>query len=591
MNKKENLQKKKYIYFTKIYLALSACSILSINDAFSMFTEEEETPKAIIKTQRSDHSKPLEIELIQISNDEYHERSFTQIEDDDHPQIELTHLLMGEVGQEDSYLYSFIQKYLVNKEEIPEARLKKILRKVTKGVSVVLGGLAGIPYFSVGRDAGGNNEIVSWSVGLTNTVATSGIGSWSYFNLVKGLDPQSFEEKALLQKRKFTLPAHLASHALGLVVAVPTGYMAARYNIYKWLALISFASDYTLKTNGFLTLLNHITAPGSCIKKCSLLKDNEESEIEASILDTQQLIINHLSKKTIPALLTMRDEERENLISSLYQVDNQTVENYLNSLLSLTHSEVSTGETPETWKKGYPRTAFVSALSASAFINVIHNSVCAYGAWGMLYDNPAFDVPMAALSTLPIFMLELNATIKTGRSLYDTAFYRVAGAPQPSLEHTLYPKLMRATPVISVCLAVVTAYVGRFMVEDILTDLLPEGVATFLTVGGFLGPFLFASYVNYSLIKDLLVGYTRFYGKESKKKLVALTEDVEKLTQVISVTKPGEIKKFLENMSIQNTLSILRGEDTRERYSNMQEAGLETDSRRNSCFRMSCGIL
>lgn len=591
MNKKEN-RKKKYIYFTKIYLAFSACSILSINDSLSMFTEEEATPKVLIKSQRPDPSKRSEIELIQVSNDDCHERTFIQIEDDDQqPKIELAHLVMKEAGQEDSYLYSFIQKYLVNKEEIPEAQLNKILRRSIKGVSVVLGGLAGIPYFAVGRDAGGDNEIVSWSVGLTNTVAISGIGSWSYFNLVKGLDPQSSEEKALLRKRKFTLPAHLASHALGLVVAVPTGYMAAKYNTYKWLALISFGTDYTLKTNGFLTLLNHITAPGSRIKKCSLLKDKEESETEASVLDTQQLIINHLSKKTIPTLLTMREEEREELIASLYQANNQTVENYLNSLLSLTYSGVSPLETPETWKNGYPRTAFVSALSSSAFINIIHNSVCAYAAWGMLYDNPVFDVPMTALSTLPIFMLELNATIKTGRSLYDTVFYRVAGAPQPSLEHTLYPKLMRVAPVVSVALAGVTAYVGRFMVEDILTGVLPEGVATFLTVGGVLGPFLFASYANYSLMKDLLVGYTQSYGEEPKKKLALLTQDVEKLTQVISVTKPAEMKKFLGNMNIQNTLSALRRDDIREENSNMKEARVETDSRRNSRFRISCEIL
>jgi hypothetical protein len=150
---------------------------------------------------------------------------------------------------------------------------------------------------------------------------------------------------------------------------------------------------------------------------------------------------------------------------------------------------------------------------------------------------------------------------------------------------------MRVAPVVSVALAGVTAYVGRFMVEDILTGVLPEGVATFLTVGGVLGPFLFASYANYSLMKDLLVGYTQSYGEEPKKKLALLTQDVEKLTQVISVTKPEEMKKFLGNMNVQNTLSALRRDEIREENSNMQEARLETDSRRNSRFRISCEIL
>lgn len=564
---------------TKMYFVFSVCVILGANDSLAMFNEEE-TSEPIIKSQRQDPPKFSEIELIQLSSD-----------DDQQPEMDLAHLVMKEGGQDNSYLCSFIQKHLVNKEEIPEALLKKILRRGTKGISIVLGGLAGIPYFAVGRNAGGNNEIMSWSVGLTNTVAISGIGSWSYFNLVKGLDPQSSEEKILIRKRKFTIPAHFASHALGLVVAVPTGYMAARYNTYKWLSLISFGTDYTLKTNGFLALLNHVTSPDSLARKCFLLKDKEESETEASVLDTQQLIINSLSKKAIPTLLIMGDEEREELIASLYQVNNQTVGNYLNSLLSLTYSGVTPLETPETWKNGYPRTAFVIALSSSAFINIVHNSVCAYEAWGMLYDNPVFDVPMAALSTLPIFMLELNATIKSGRSLYDTVFHRVTGSSQPSLEHILYPKLMRVAPVVSLALAGVTAYVGRFMVEDILTDVLSEGIATFLTVGGVLGPFLFASYANYSLMKDLLLGYTQSCGTENKKKLALLIQDVEKLIQVISVTKQEEMKKFLENMNIQDTFPTLRREDTGEAYSNTQEERLETDSRRNSRFRISCQIL
>lgn len=564
---------------TKMYFVLFACAIMGVNDSLAMFNEEE-TSESSIKSQRRDPSKFSEIELIQLSSD-----------NEQQPEMDLSHLITKEGGQDNSYLCSFIQKHLVNKEEITESLLKKILRRGTKGISIVLGGLAGIPYFEVGRDAGGSNEIMSWSVGLTNTVAISGIGSWSYFNLVKGLDPQSSEEKTLIRKRKFTIPAHLASHALGLVVAVPTGYMAARYNTYKWLSLISFSTDYTLKTNGFLALLNHVISPDSVSKKRFLLKNKEESETEASVLDTQQLIINSLSKKTIPTILIMGDEEREELLASLYQVNNQTVENYLNSLLSLTSSGVTPLETPETWKNGYLRTAFVIALSSSALINIVHNSVCAYEAWGMIYDNPVFDMPMAALSTLPIFMLELNATIKSGRSLYDTVFYRVTGSSQPSLEHTLYPKLMRVAPVVSLALAGVTAYVGRFMVEDILTDVFSDGIATFLTVGGVLGPFLFASYANYSLMKDLLVGYTQSYGAENKKKLALLIQDVEKLIQVISITKKEEMKKFLENINIQDTFLNLKREDTGEAYSNTQEERLETDSKRNSRFHISCQIL
>lgn len=592
MNKNKRTQMKNYTYFIKIYFSVFLYITLGVSDVLSSFSNENEINEVIKKTlQASSHSDHLEIELSQIREDGHYERPFIQREDIDQPEIELTPFIMERAGQEDSYLHSFIQKYFIEKEEVPEGQLKKILRATTKGVSVLLGSLSGIPYFAVGRDAGGENAIVSWGIGITNTIATSGIGSWSYFNLLKSLDPQSSEEKALLQKRKFLLPAHFGSHALGLVVAVPTGYMAARYNTYKWLALISFGADYSLKTNGFLTLLRHITSPDNRIKKCFLGEDKEENEIEVSVLDTQQLLISHLTKKTIPALITMHDEEREDLLASLYQTNNRTVENYLNSLLSLTFSGSSTLETSETWKKGYPRTAFVSALSTSAFINVIHNAVCAYSAWSMLYNSVVFSVPMAALSTIPIFMLELNATVKTGHALYDTVFYRVSRKSQPSLEHSLYPKLMRAAPLFSIALAGVTAYVGRFMVQDILQDVLPQEYATFLTVGGVIGPFLFASYANYSLIKDLLLSYARSYGKASKRKLALLTQDIEKLIQVIKLTKPEEMSNFLKNTNIQNSLSILNREEIREDLLYTQGPNLRDVSRRKLCFKWECGLM
>ncbi|MDP3446209.1 MAG: hypothetical protein Q8T08_25390, partial [Ignavibacteria bacterium] len=170
MNKKTNFRKKKYIYFTKIYLAVSVCSILSINDTLSMFPEEE-TAKIFTKTQKKTHAGGPKIELIEVNSDHNHERTLIQIEEEDQPKIELIPFVMEKAEQEDSYLHSFIQKYLVEKEEIPESKLKKSLRIATKSVSVLLGGLSGIPYFAVGRDAGGENEIVSWGVGLTNTVA------------------------------------------------------------------------------------------------------------------------------------------------------------------------------------------------------------------------------------------------------------------------------------------------------------------------------------------------------------------------------------------------------------------------------------
>jgi len=516
-------------------------------------------------------------------------RSLIKVESVESYDIELTPFIGGGNEEEESHLYSFIHKYLVQQESIPESKLKKILRSGAQGICVVLGSSAGVPYFQIARQAGGGNGILAWGMGITNTIATSGTGAWAYFNLLEGFDPQSDEEKILLQKSKLPLPGHLASHTLGLVVAVPTAYMASLYNTHKWLAGISYGLDYSLKTNGYLNFFKSLTAQESKVKSC-IGGSQENLELESYLQNIQQLLIHHLSRKTISALLTMSNEERDNFITSIYQEENLTVENYLKSMLSLNSSNPPSRETPDTWKKGYPKIAFVSGLSLSAVINIFHNGYCAYKGWEFLYENPNFDIPMAVITTIPIFILELQATIQTGRSLYDAAFYRISGDPQPSLLHSLYPKFSRVLPYLCIPLAGVTAYVGRFMVVDIIQEVLPQQeYSLFFAVGGFMGPFLFSAYTNYSLIEDLLLKYTRSFGENSKKKLALLIQGIEKLTKIISLTPKEEIKEFIEHPNIQSSMPMLNGEDVSEETLKNPDQNQETDlgeafNKKSKCF-------
>lgn len=553
---------KKYSRFLKKCLILFFLSFLSVKNVFSMIDEED-------SLSSSPSHSPIR---------------FSEI--DDLPpglEIELISLGAGREDQSNSLLYSFIQKYLVQQERVPEHQSRKILRASAKGVCGLLGGLAGVPYFEVGREAGGGNGVIAWGVGLSNTVANSGIGSWSYLNLTNGLDSQSPEECALIPKSKLNLPAHLLSHALGLIVAVPTGYMAAKYNTYKWLAIISYGLDYSLKTNGFLTFYTSMISQKRKATAQSLIREQEEREY--SCLNIQQTLMQHLSQKTIPTLLTMRDKERNELITSLYHEDNLTVESYLNSLLNLPSPHASHRETPDTWKKGYPKTILVSGLSISPFINAIHNGYCAYAGWKSLYDDMFFTIPMATLSTIPIFALELKSTITTTRLLYDAAFYRISGHPQLSLEQVLYPKFTRVLPLICLSLAGITSYVGRFMVIDILEDILPREYSLFLSIAGFASPFIFASYVNYSLIKDCLLSYTQAYGEESKKKLALLIRDIKKLMGIIQLAKPEEVKSFFENQNIGNTLSAVNDNDGENEILEVEETSLGEEKQR------CCGIM
>lgn len=512
-------------------------SVFYINNAFAMLHEDASlSDDSVHHTVKTKKNEPPNVELI----------TFALLADE----------------EEESLLYSFIEKYLVQRNNIPESTLKKALRSGGKGVGVVFGSLAGVPYFEVGKTAGGQNEVIAWGTAIATTLTVSGTGSWSYFNLLKGLDPQSLEEKNLLQKTRLIIPAHVASHALGLVSAVPTAYLAARFNTKKWLAVISYGLEYSLKTNGFLTLFTNILPKEDQVQN-SLLTGAQVPK-KFSFSEIQPLLANHLLKKTIPSIIAMQNQERDQLISLLYQKDNLTVENYLNSLLSLSPVNQALQETPDTWKKSYPRTAFVGVLSISALINVVHNFHCAYGAWRMLYDYPPFIVPMAALSIVPTFILELHATNKTGHAFYDSAIDCMAGTSSPTLAQSLYPKFMKALPVVCLSLAGVTAYVGRYMVLEVLHDILPHEYSLFFSVGGVLGPFLFASYTNYSLIQDLVLSYTRSYGEVHQKKLALLVQDVEKLAKVISLTKPEEMQKFLINRNIQNAVSPLNKKEATE---------------------------
>jgi hypothetical protein len=545
-------------YFIKICLMACFFSFLGIGDTSSMDEEEDHPNHSLVSAKKTGPSSG-----------------------------ELTPLVASiNIERGESHLYSFIQKYLVQQEEIPESKPKKVLRFSGRGLAIVLGSLAGIPFFEVAKEAGGGNGILGWGVGITNAIATSGTGAWATFNLLQGLNPQSEEERILLQDSRLPIPGHIAAHGLGLVVAVPTAYMAARFNTHKWFAGISYLLDYSLKTSGYLNFFKKVSAQKSKIRSSLGIGDQESTEVDPSLQKIQKFLIQHLSHKVIPALLTMSSEERDHFIELIYQEDNLKAEQYLDFLFNVCSLSSSDRQTPDTWKKGYPKVALISGLSISAVLNLFHNGICGYEAWQMVYDNSAFTIPMAALSTIPIFILEMQATIETGRLLYDATFYRIYGEPQPSLLHTLYPKLSRVIPFVCIPLAAVTAYVGRFMVVDILKEVLPqEGPRLFFAIGGFMGPFLFAAYANYSVIQDLLLSYMGSFGKTSEKNLVLLIQNIEKLSKIIGLTKKEEIQSFIDHSNIQNLISSINNGETRE------EVSLNQETRSRDVSNNNCGVM
>ncbi|MBX9787097.1 MAG: hypothetical protein K2Y08_07150 [Alphaproteobacteria bacterium] len=465
-------------------------------------------------------------------------------------------------GIEESHLYSFIEKYLVKQEDISESKPKKILRIGAQVLGGVFGSLAGIPYFTTAQNSAGGNIGGGWVIGIINTVSISGTGAWSYFTLLKGLNPQSKEEKALIKKSKLLIPLHITSHVLGVVSSVPNSYIIYLYNTQKWFVGITGLYDYSLGTNGYLSLFKKVIAH-KCKTRCCCCRKTKPDDLEVAppTLNTQKFLTRHLLDKTIPALLTLSIDERDQFITSLYHNDNLKVENYLESLLNLPyHLPIAT---PATWKKGYPKIVFISGLSLSAVFNLFHNGFCSYKTWQMIYNSPYFVIPMTIVSTVPLFLLEINATIVVGSSLYDSAFYIISRKPMPpSLLHTLYPKTSRVLPFACIPLAAVTAYVGRYLVSNILLEILPNDAPRLaLVIGGFLGPFFFSAYTNYSLVQDLLLKYARSFGDITKKKFVRLIQELEELSKMIGLTKKEEIKKFTDHPNIQNSIFILNIEN------------------------------
>lgn len=433
---------------------------------------------------------------------------------------------------------SFIEKYHIHQENIPESQQNKIFRSIGQGVATILGSLAGIPYFEVAQAAGGKNEVFRWSLGITNMIATSGTGAWSFFNLLKGLNPQSDEERKILEETSLSMPSYISAHVLGLVVAVPTGYMAAIYNTHEWLAGISYLLDYSLKSSGYLDFFKRISERnkhkvGSAIE----IGEYEDPAFE----EKRQRLIFQLSRQVTPSILVMSDENRNELFKQTHQ-NTKNAKEYLGLLLNISSSQ-------EDYNEIWGREAFINVLSLSAILNLFHNGVCSYNAWQKIYDDLLFVIPMAILSTIPIFVLEIQATRKIGSLLYNNISNQLLGNYQPSLLEALYPKCSKIIPFACIPLAAVTSYIGRFMVMDILKSVLPqEKLRLFFVIGGFMGPFLFTVYSNYSIANDMLIKYQRSFGDTSKKNLICFIEEIERIDKLLHFAKKEEIRTFIENI-------------------------------------------
>ena len=132
--------------FYNIFIALLLLSTLCICNVFSMHHEEDDIIQNNTHSSINTHSPIESTPLIPLSED-----------------LENT--------ESKGYFYIFIQKYLVQHDEIPEAQVKKILRLIAKCGGGTMGMLAGVPYFEMGKKAAGENGPVAWGIGIVTAVA------------------------------------------------------------------------------------------------------------------------------------------------------------------------------------------------------------------------------------------------------------------------------------------------------------------------------------------------------------------------------------------------------------------------------------
>lgn len=401
-------------------------------------------------------------------------------------------------------LASYLLKYVITKQPIPEKLLRKNCRKFAIVMSIIVACASGIPYIKPSRDALEGHDALGWIVAIS-TIFSFGAGStWAWLNIMREFEPRAPEETSVITGDSPRIIRLLFANLLGSLATLPSAYAVYKFNNKLIYPIIAFAAGVATNIYALYTLYD---GKKLLSKGMRILKRWRHNIVADNTMLTLTENLGEMLSKSPMLLLNTPSTERSLVMSSLYyknQWDPQKhFELFLKEVIKLNLLNQTSSQN-ENWGQGWPRFLFKSISIIFPISFSIINATLAYESSKLIYDNTIFSIIYTIFTVLPYMSIEFLAAIKTFEDIFDLVFNCVIRRHTSSFSQLFYPKMNLIAQFSSILLGLIPS-VNRIYIT--LNTIENKGKIP-LTIIGALGGIIFQTFSLMDLKNQVLIKYS-----------------------------------------------------------------------------------
>lgn len=436
----------------------------------------------------------------------------------------------------DDIFSRYIREMILNDQPMP-AMKKRLMIAAT-----ILGAFGGIGYAQPAFDAGetiSGDELGYFFAGCTLLSYGSG-AIWGLTTNIEKLYPKSPLENALTKnKTTYSLPTHVLSNILGILVSLIPAYTAYAYNknifIKLFGACLSFLVSFNFNIFGFYTLAD-VMKPSNIKNHFSKIRGiaskNDPSQTPALPSPTQNLMM-----KLYLAKIAINNSEHRAVekLNSDYFNPEADPKQLINKL-----SGLAEGVTITDYSEKLYIVKLISIIIPLAYTTT--TAFLSYQASRLAFKNDLFTAVFLVLTVTPFFFLQTYVQLG-GVGAVSSAFANKLGKnPDANMFSKNFPAYNHLINSTCFLLALFSSSQGAYIAYTAIETPVLNWIVTGITI---LATVLFEGFILSTITKLPLLHLIGEHSSNSiYKKLINIEGKLDKLMGVLSMMDPNDLIAF-----------------------------------------------
>lgn len=457
-------------------------------------------------------------------------------------------------------LASYLLKYVIEKQPIPEKLLRKNCRKFAIAMSIIVACASGIPYIKPSRDALERHDALGWIVAIS-TIFSFGAGStWAWLNIMREFEPRSPEEDSVITGDSPRIIRLLFANLLGSLATLPSAYAVYKFNNKLIYPIIAFTAGVATNIYALYTLYD---GKKLLSKGMRVLKRWRPNNLADNTILTMTENLGQMLSKSPMLLLNAPSTERTLVMSSLYcknQWDPQKhFELFLKEIIKLNLLNQISSQNKK-WGQGWPRFLFKSISIIFPISFSIVNATLAYESSKLIYDNTFFSIIYTILTVVPYMSIEFLAAIKTFEDIFDRIFNCAIRQHTISFSQLFYPKINLIAQFSSILLGLIPS-VNRIYIT--LNTIENKGKIP-LTIIGALGGVIFQTFSLMDLKNQVLIKYSESSDNNGQKELAHFFKSINQFIKIYENTDLETRMELIASIQDSELMALVKQKEASE---------------------------